>query len=179
MDEEYIDKILAGNVETFRYFIHKYKNMVYSIALSIVKDQMIAEEVTQDAFINAFNALKSFRRESKFSTWIYTIVYNEAFKRLKKTKTQIQTSHENISLDIEDESILSSIQQEEQRIVINEALEMLPINESLALKLYYLEEESINEVAKITGWSKSKVKVTLFRARKSMYTVIKSIINRK
>ncbi|MEQ6121522.1 sigma-70 family RNA polymerase sigma factor [Reichenbachiella sp. MALMAid0571] len=177
MDDLYIGKILAGNSDAFRYFVNKYKNLVYSITLSIVKDHLIAEEVTQDVFVNAFKALKNFNRNSKFSTWIYKIAYNEALKKLKKTKVEILTLDENLQDDLEDESILSSLHQKEQQFVINKALEMLTSDESLVLRLFYLEEENINEVINITGWSRSKVKVTLFRARKNMYKAFNNVLN--
>lgn len=56
---------------------------------------------------------------------------------------------------------------------------MLPPNESLALRLFYLEEENIKEVAEITGWSISKVKVTLHRARNNMYSTLGEILSQQ
>jgi len=84
MDSVYIRKVLEGDAHAYRYFIDKYRDMAYSLAISIVKDSAVAEEVTQDAFIKAYNALANFEQRSKFSTWLYKIVTNEALKKLKK-----------------------------------------------------------------------------------------------
>jgi RNA polymerase sigma-70 factor (ECF subfamily) len=83
MDEIYIRKILEGNSEEFRYIIDKYKDMAYSIAMSVVKDEFLAEEIIQTSFVKAFEGLDSFKGNSKFSTWFYRIVTNESFKIAK------------------------------------------------------------------------------------------------
>lgn len=88
MDEEYIAKVLSGDRQAFRYFIEKYKQMAFNLAVSIVKDDHYAEEVAQDAFVNAFN-VKSFKRDSKFKSWFYRIVVNESFQRLKKMNREL------------------------------------------------------------------------------------------
>lgn len=179
MDDQYIKKVLDGDIEAFRYLLNKYKSMVYSIALSLIKDQFVAEEVTQDVFVNAYRSLKSFNKKAKFSTWIYKIAYNEALKKLKKNKQEFLTFQENYPGEIEDVGIVISLKKKEQKLLISNALNMLPPQESLALRLFYLEEESIKNVAKITGWSNSKVKVTLHRARKNMYVVFGKILNQE
>jgi len=178
-DSLYIDKVCSGDTEAFRYFLTNYKDMAYSIAVSVVKDEFIAEEVVQEAFINAFKGLKSFNKQSKFSTWFYRIVTNEAFKKLKKQKKEVVSFVEDYRDEIVDESILLNLQEEEQTYYIQEALKKLSPNESLILRLFYLQEASIKEVGDITGWSESKVKVTLFRARKNMYLVFNQIVNLK
>jgi RNA polymerase sigma-70 factor (ECF subfamily) len=150
--------------------------MAFSVAMSVIKDEFIAQEVVQDSFVKAFGALKSFNRQSKFSTWFYRIVVNEALTRLKKLKREIISFTADYEADIPDESFLASLKDEEQTYLINEALKKLIPNESLALRLFYLQEESIKEVCEITGWSESNTKVTLHRARKNMFTVLSRVM---
>ena len=88
MDNECIHKVLNGDLEAFRELITKYKDMAYSIAISIVKDEFYAEEILQVSFIKAFEKLSTFKGDSKFSTWFYRIVVNESFKLYKKHKTE-------------------------------------------------------------------------------------------
>lgn len=83
MDDIYMDRVLSGNVEAFSYFIKTYKGMAFNLAVSIVKDEQYAEEVTQDAFMKAFTGLKSFNRTAQFKTWFYRIVVNESFLCLR------------------------------------------------------------------------------------------------
>lgn len=177
MDDIYLDKVIHGDTKAFRYFVNKYKDMAFSIAISIVKDNFTAEEVTQDAFLNAFNAMKKFNRQSKFSTWFYRIVVNEAFKRSKKVQNEVITYSDNPINEVADDSMLISLHETEQRFIIEKALEIISPRESLVLRLFYLQDESIKDVGKITGWSNSNVRVTLFRARKSMHKALKEILN--
>ncbi|WP_020528621.1 RNA polymerase sigma factor [Flexithrix dorotheae] len=169
MDDDYIKKVLGGDTTSFRYFITKYKHMAFTVAISIVKDEFIAEEIVQDAFVNVFRALKGFNNKSRFSTWFYKIVVNEAYRRLKKIKSSKIIYVENFSKEVPENGNKLVQENDEQIQRINFALKRLSANESLVLRLFYLQEESIKEVRAITGWSESKVKMTLSRARKSLH----------
>jgi RNA polymerase sigma-70 factor (ECF subfamily) len=176
MEDLYIRKVCEGDTDAFRYFVKEYKDMAFSIAVSVVKDEFIAEEVVQDAFLKAFKGLKSFNRRSKFSTWFYRIVTNEALMQLKKMKKEIVIQHSEYDNDVEDEGLLLSLQEHEQAYLINEALKKIPPKESLVLRLFYLQEESIKEVCEITGWTEANAKVMLHRARKHMLTALNEIM---
>jgi RNA polymerase sigma-70 factor (ECF subfamily) len=176
MDEFYIRKVCEGDTEAFRYFVKEYQDMAFSIAVSVVKDPFLAEEVVQDAFLKAFNGLRGFNKRSKFSTWFYRIVINEAFMRLKKIKKEIVSFCGEYEKDVGDEGLFLSVQEEEQTWLLNKALEKLAPKESLALRLFYLQEEDIKGVCDLTGWSESNAKVILFRARKNMFAVLKEMM---
>lgn len=176
MDEIVIQKILAGDSEAFRQLITKYKDMAYSIAMSVLKDEFNAQEVLQFSFLIAFEKLASFRGKSKFSTWLYRIVINESFKLAKKHKNEFVNFVETVpeqSSDIDD-SILK-LEEEDQKYIINEALKRLSPKESLILRLFYLEENRIGEICDITGWSESNIKVLLHRARTNMKLILTEI----
>ena len=80
----------------------------------MLKDEYLAEEVVQDTFVISFKGLPSFTHQAKFSTWFYRIVTNVAFQRLKKLKTELVSFIEEYSQEVVDESILLSLQEEEQ-----------------------------------------------------------------
>ena len=173
MDESCIQKILAGDSELFRHLIVKYKDMAYSIAMSVLKDEFYAEEVLQISFLRAFEHLNSFKASSKFSTWLYRIVINESFRLVRKHKNEF-VSFMEAPPDEEaelDDSFLK-MEEEDQRHIINEALQKLRSNESLALRLFYLEENSIDEIRDMTGWTASNIKVILHRARFSLKNIL-------
>jgi RNA polymerase sigma factor (sigma-70 family) len=176
MDDIYIRKVLEGEPEAFRYFLKNYKDMAFHVAVSIVKDAYFAEEVVQDAFMKAFKGLKSFNRTSKFKTWFYRIVINEAFQRLRKIKREVVSfmpDEEIISLEY---NPLYASTEDEQRFLIGEALNKLPPKESLVLTLFYLEEYSLADIGNITGWSLSNTKVILHRARKNMRPMLGRVL---
>jgi len=176
MDDKFIHKVLAGDTEAFRYIISKYKDMAYSIAMSILKDEFYAEEILQISFINAYDNLNTFKGASKFSTWFYRIVINESFKHLKKQKNAlvnfVETPPDNFTCI--DYSILQ-LEEDLQKYIINEALKRLSPNESLALRLFYLEENSIDDIQEMTGWSVSNTKVIIHRARINMKYIVTEI----
>src|SRR6478609_6830041 len=172
MDDFYIRKICAGDENAFRYFIKEYKDMAFSIAVSVVKDEFIAQEVVQDAFVKSYHHIKSFNKQSSISTWFYRIVTNEALMRLRKMKKDIIEFSENYPGDSIDENPMNALQEDVQQYLVNQALQELAPKESLALRLFYLQEESMKEVCEITGWSTSNTKVILHRARKNMFAVL-------
>jgi RNA polymerase sigma-70 factor (ECF subfamily) len=176
MDDFYLQKIIEGNADSFRYFIRKYKDKGYSLAISVVKNEYQAEEVLQNAFIKAYAALKSFKGKSKFSTWFYRILINEAFKSLKKQANTSHTDIEPFSGKLhEKEYFQINAEEEDHKFYINEALRRINPNESLALRLFYLEECSVEEITEITGWSCSNVKVILHRGRQNMKIILKKV----
>jgi len=167
----YLRKLINGDESGFRYFIKAYQDMAFTLAVSIVKDDFIAQEVSQDAFIKAFRAIKSFNQQSAFKTWFYRIVVNEAFARLKKSKKDILLFCDEYETDVALEDGLD-INDNEKLEMVNEAFKLMPANEGLVLRLFYLEEESIKEVSAITGWTEGNIKVLLHRARKRMLAII-------
>lgn len=175
MDNVYVEKVCQGDTDAFRYFIKKYKDMAFSLSVSILKDEFIAEEVVQDSFVKAFSGMRSYNATSTFRTWFYRIVLNEAFQRRKKLKKDFLQFQSDYNEDMNDESISLDLDKDEQIHDINQALKMLSERESLVLRLFYLEEESIKDVCEVTGWSESNTKVILHRARKSMLSALNKL----
>jgi RNA polymerase sigma factor (sigma-70 family) len=178
MDNYYIQQALIGDTDAIRSIIKAYRDMAFTIAISILKDEYSAEEVVHDAFVNAFKGLPRFNQSSKFSTWFYRIVVNQALQRLKKRKKDKIDFVDNFDAEPVAEDLILSLDAKERKILINEALNRLPTDESLALRLFYLEESSIKEVGAITGWTASKVKVSLHRARKHMLIILNKLLNK-
>jgi len=176
MESEIIQKIILGEVDLFRVFIDRYKDMAFSIAISIIRDETLAEDIVQSAFIKAFKNLKQFEKRSKFSTWFYAIVVNEARGQMRKHKLHTlsfdsDSFHETESA--ETNKALYNLQVEDQRRVINNTLSRLSPRESLLMRLFYLNENSIEEIRKITGFTISNIKTSLHRARQHFYHILK------
>ncbi len=178
MDSVYIQKVLNGSTDDFRYFIRKYKDLAFSVAVSVVKNEYEAEEVVQEAFIKAFQNLGSFRGNSEFKTWFYRILINEAFKRFQKLKMEIVLPLNENRTDVEDiGDNFRGLDPDEQKLLVAESLGKIPPRESLSLQLFYLEGNSLEEIAGLTGWSESNVKVILHRARKHMLDVVNVLMD--
>ena len=170
-DQIYIDKVLAGDTNAFAYLINKYKNMSYTIAIKIVKSHEDAEEVAQDSFLKAYEKLNTFKGNAKFSTWLYTIVYRNAITKIRKKKVTT-TDIDDYVIDNHSEGDdfpqLEALKNEEQQKYVRQAIEKLSEKDALLITLFYMNDNSIEEIEQITGLSQSNIKVKLFRARKKL-----------
>jgi RNA polymerase sigma-70 factor (ECF subfamily) len=178
MDELYINKVLDGDIDAFRYFVHQYKDRAYNIAFSVLKNEFDARDAVQEAFIIAFRKLGKFRGKSKFSTWFIRIVINESLKHSKKAAVEQEiTGNALESADPGSVDIQDKLTRDQQKYYIDLAMKNIPPGEALALALFYMEEYSIEEIRELTGWTVSNVKVTLHRARKSMYDELNLLLS--
>ncbi len=174
-DQKYITMTLAGDVNAFAILIDRYKNMVYTLCLRMMKTTEDAEEIAQDVFLKAFQKLNTFKGTSKFSTWIYSITYHRCLDALSRKRKQPTHYAAEINEEITEEkvsSILEMIEAKELRIQLEACIQQLKEEDTFLVTLYYLEEQSLEEIAEMTGMTKNNVKVKLFRARKKLYTIM-------
>lgn len=176
MDEKQrINQILSGDTSAFGYFVDTYQEMAMAIAFRICQNKEEAEDIAQNAFVKAFKNLHTFKIKSKFSTWFYRIVYNTAQTQMRKSvyKTEfVASKHEELNEQTDDHAV-AGIPSEEQEKLIDRAMAKIPNSEAVVLTLFYLEENSIKEVAEIMGLTTSNVKVKLHRGRKNLAEAIK------
>jgi RNA polymerase sigma-70 factor (ECF subfamily) len=141
------------------------------VAIQLVKSREDAQEVVQDAFVKAYRHLGQFNRASRFSTWLYRIVYNTALTKLTAVSTgpaqQIELTDEALSSQEPEGPWLTPYQEEQLEAIRQAAGQLLP-EEALLITLYYDEEQSITDISQIMSLSPSNVKVKLFRARKKI-----------
>lgn len=171
-ESHYLDKVLNGDAKAYRYFVQKYKDLVFAITFRIVKNTQDAQELSQDAFLKAYQQLHTFDNKAKFSTWLYKIAFNLALNKNRQFKQSTLSYDDVESFHFADESeaALRNLKLEQQKEYINIALNSLPEDESLLLTLYYLAENSVGEICQITSLSEANVKVKLHRARKKLYS---------
>ena len=175
-DQVYIEAILNGDANAFTVLVNRYKDLVYTLALRMMKHTEEAEEAAQDTFIKAYKSLNKFKGDSKFSTWIYRVAYNTCLDRLKKNKRQQYTVEINEYTEHQVKTIdnaLDQIEAKEKEQAIQECLALLPSEDSFLLTLYYFEELSLEEIGKIVSLKPNNVKVKLFRSRKKLATILK------
>lgn len=176
-DNQLIQKVLDGNTATYTVIVDRYKDLVYSVVLKIVKNHEEAEETAQDTFLKAYHALSGFKREAKFSTWLFRIAYNTAISKTRKkqlTTTAIDDKMiENFSTD-EIKENLGQLDTEDQVKVLQKAIQLLGNEDQLLINLFYRNRQSVDEIASITGLSDANVKVKLHRIRKKLYIEMQS-----
>jgi len=179
MDKDlfYIYQIKQGDITVFSQLIDKYKDMVFNLAFQITKNREDAEEVSQDAFVKVYNSLHNFKGTSKFSTWLYSIVYNTAISKMRKKHIDtVDIDSKSYSIEDNQETGLL-LKQKEQKEYINYALSKLNPDDRAIVILYYLESKNINEIAEVTSMTANNIKIKLFRARKLMHSKLKTLLS--
>jgi len=178
-DQHLIDKTLKGDTRAFGELVERYQAFVYTIVIRIVKVREEAEEVAQDSFIKAFQSLASYRGESKFSSWLYSIAYRKGLDAIRKNKkySSLELIEEITEGDCSViENALSYIEDQERKEVIQKCILKLPEQEAVIISLFYFEEQSIKEIAEITQLTEDNIKVKLYRSRKKLFTLLKQYI---
>lgn len=180
-DNHYIDRVLEGDNAAYALLVSKHKNLVFSIALKILNNREDAEEVAQDCFLKVFQALKTFEKKSKFSTWLYRIVYNAAISRTRKKRLEVVPMDDYVIHNYTEDDICSGVDEiepEEQKRMIEQAMERLTDDDNLLITLFYKGENSIEDISNITGLSMSNVKVRLHRIRKKLHDELAVMMNK-
>ncbi len=178
-DTQIISQVIAGESEKFGLLVERYQDMVFTICVRVLQNDFDAQEVAQDAFMQAFHKLGSYQGNAKFSTWLYTISCRLAISKLRQVKRKVQTS----TLE-ESESEAHHIafdwpydlEHSDKKDYIKKSLKLLNEAESVALTLFYLDECEVKEVAQIMERTESSVKVLLYRGRKSLYAALQTLL---
>lgn len=162
-----LERILRGEASAFRELVERHKDYAFTVALRILNNREEAEEAAQDAFVRAYNALATFNREAKFSTWLYRIVVNCALTVQQKRKMKTEDL-ENAKILRGSNDVSDTLKQKEQRHFIERALKLLSPDDVTMITLFYLKENSLEEIAESIGIETNTVKVKLHRARKRL-----------
>lgn len=177
-DQYYIDAILNnGDTNAFGFLVNRYKHMVFTLAMKMIKNTEEAEEISQDVFLKAYHALDKFKGEAKFSTWIYKITYFRSLDYIKKQKRRLRTSSIDDEVEYHLPSVdntLAELEVDERKKTIRKAIGNLPENDALVITLHYLEELSLKEISDIMDLPVNTLKVRLFRSRKRLAGLLKN-----
>ena len=168
-DNEIISRVLQGEQNAYAELVNRYQNYVFTLTLRMIKSREDAEEVAQDVFIKAFRYLSDFRGESKFSTWLYTIVNTTCITFLRKKKLDIYSlDNEKVFeiADSQDSGFRANMVEQKSRVnMVNEAIALLSPDDGEIITLFYKAEQNLEEISKILGMETNTVKVRLHRAR--------------
>jgi len=186
MDElKIIESCLLGNTQIFSRLINNYKNMVYNLAYRMSSSPHEAEDISQEAFMRAYQSLARFNPSYKFSTWLYQITLNIIRDRFKKKElnyvsldTPIETDDSEFFPQPADstnnpEQIMA---QKEDFQVIQKAILSLPLKYREVLVLRHLQDLSYIEIANILKLPQGTVKVRLYRAREQLRKILENSI---
>jgi RNA polymerase sigma-70 factor (ECF subfamily) len=169
-DNYYIEKIKSGETRYFDMIMKRYCRKVFSLIAGIVKNREDAQDLTQDVFLKAFESLSSFREDSSFSTWLYSIAKNSAVSAMRKKINLVpidETLSDRISYETY-ETMPSTEYREELIDCLRYAVEQLTPEERTLITLFYIDKKPVKEIAVSSALTVTNLKTKLFRIRKKI-----------
>lgn len=168
-DIDIISAVLNGNQQAYAEIIKRHKAFVFTLVLRYIKSREDAEELAQDVFVKAYRALADFKGDSKFSTWLYTIVTTTCISFLRRKKLETHSmDNEKVFESIENKDSGLNANQVEQKsrvAMVNNAIALLSPDDAEIVTLFYKGEQTLEEIAQVLGIEANTVKVRLHRAR--------------
>jgi len=167
-----VTRVCQGDSEAFRLIFERYSRPVISFIFDIVNDRGLAEELTQETFVRAYRAMRTMRRETKLSTWLFGIARNVARESIRariRANSHVDLGDKAV-MDLSDDKPVpvEGLLSKELNDVIRRSLAALDADKRLVFPLQVLHQCSYEEIAAITGFSIAKLKTDLHRARAEM-----------
>lgn len=164
-----------GDAQAQVWVMRTHKHLVHTVTLRVLRHREDAEEATQDAFVKAFQNLNSFQGDSKLSTWLYSIAFRTAVSKLR-TRRRGEVSPDEVPEHSFVDTGADATGSADRKRALEQALAQLPAEDATVMTLFYLHEQSVEEIVTITGLTASNIKVKLHRSRKQMYDTLQVIL---
>jgi len=175
-DRELIARTLGGDGTAYGILVERFQRKIFRVAFAIVRDEMEADGVTQDTFVQAYTSLARFEARAEFETWLTRIAINRARDVLRRRRfVSLFTSHDALGEDGENgepvfEAVDERPNQERQlaatqiRVAISRAESKLSAQQKLIFRLRHYENLSLEDIADHLGLRAGTVRAHLFRA---------------
>ena len=174
-DTELIERTLEGDQHAFAALVEKYQEQIHALAWQKIGDFHIAQEITQDAFITAYQNLSTLTHHNRFAGWLYVITSNKCNMWHRKKKPQLQSLEETDAMELEEVyyTEYTSRQREEaanqnRRTIVRKLLSKLGESERTVVTMHYLAGLTCEEIGRFLGVSPNTVKSRLHRARERL-----------
>jgi RNA polymerase sigma-70 factor (ECF subfamily) len=172
-DETLVAATLAGEDAAFAELVRRHKRRVLGTASRFARDAHQLDDIGQEVFLRAFRNLAKFRRDAPFEHWLARITVSACYDFLRKERrVREQVSLDAHDFDLRDTGADAALAAGRAREVVAHAMRQLSPEEHLIITLAELEERPMREIAELTGWSESNVKVRAFRARQSLKKIL-------
>ena len=183
-EKNLIKKIKKGDLDAFSELVLQYEKKAFSFAFRMLKDSAEAEDATQEAFLRVFDKINTFREDSSFSTWFYTILNNICLDILRKQSRAVETvsihqsdsENDEYELQLEDttQSPHDKLQKKEAQKLLNTALLSLSEEHRAVIILRDINGFEYDEIAKILNISLGTVKSRISRARQALGKILEN-----
>ncbi|HOW40624.1 MAG TPA: RNA polymerase sigma factor [Bacteroidales bacterium] len=171
IDLKLIEQCRQGNIESFRKVIEASSPFAYSVAFKMLGDEDLAKDVVQETMITIWKKIGHIRTAQVYKTWLYRIVVNKCYDELRKARRRPEVlAAESTWVRLSDtisENGADEFTDSELAVIISKLTERLSPRQKAVFVLSELEEMTSDEIAGITGMSKTSIKANLYHARKS------------
>ena len=174
-DTELIERTLEGDQQAFAALVGKYQEQIHALAWQKIGDFHIAQEITQDTFVTAYQKLSTLTNHNRFAGWLYVITSNKCNMWHRKKKPQLQSLEETDAMELEEVyyTEYTSRQREEaanqnRRTIVRKLLSKLGESERTVVTMHYLAGLTCEEIGRFLGVSPNTVKSRLHRARERL-----------
>lgn len=192
-DVELVSAFKEGDRSAYEEIVRRYQDRVYSLALRWMRDEQIAREVAQDAFLALYRALPEFRGDAKLSTWIYRVVVNHCKNRRLYRRRRHTDHHEPLEgtrrandedapgrqFAHEGPGTDAGVNRTEAEDLVREALDQLDDEHRAIIVMRDVEDLDYEEIADILGLARGTVKSRLHRARSQLARVLSRRIDKR
>lgn len=162
-----------GTDESFADLVSRYKHHVFRLAARFARNPYELEDLCQEVFLKVYECLDSFRHEAPFEHWLSRITVNTCYDMLRKAKRSKDTlSFEQLPYEPMDPAWEADAESRQAYEALMRGVSRLRPKERIVITLLELEEKSVQEVAKLTGWSEGNVRVRAHRARQSLKEIL-------
>ena len=179
VDAELVLKFKGGEESAFEVLVRKYMKDAYSFCLKLTHDAQEAEELSQLGFVSAYRALRGFRGESSFKSWLYRIFinqYRDHLRRTKRAEHRLEVVRDEASRRTEVNVEESSMHAGELADVVKEKVELLPERQREVLVLHLYQGMAYTDIAASLGCTYDDVKMNLSLARKRLKAELKEYL---
>ena len=181
-DMELIAKALKGEQKAFERLMSKYQQMIHNLIFRMIYKKEDVEDLTQEAFIKAFNSLEKFDKQFSFATWLCKIATNNCIDYLRKKKLstfsidkEIESDEDNMQFEIPDSNFIpdKNILDSERKKILQNAIQNLPEKYRQVIILRHQEDMDYEEIAEKLDLPLGTIKAHIFRAREMLYKSLK------
>ncbi|MCY3741919.1 MAG: sigma-70 family RNA polymerase sigma factor [Candidatus Poribacteria bacterium] len=174
-DAALIQRVLGGDDTAFSVLVKKYQRSVHALAWRKIGDFHIAEDITQDTFLKAYQRLSTLKKPQRFGSWLYVITANQCKAWLRKNRAWTQTLEDTSNLQLEEATYSGYVIEENERMsietqheVVKKLLAKLQESDRTVITLYYLGGMTYEEISKFLGVSEAAIRNRLYRARRRL-----------
>ena len=163
-DQADVDRVLAGDLEAFEGLVRRWQGPLINLAYRFCRDRERAEEMAQEAFLRAFNALGQWRREAMFSTWLFSLATRLYCSELRRIPVR-SIPLDDIPEPRDSQRTDASFEEQESNRTLRRALDTLPAKYREPLLLYYFHDLDVTAASRSLGLPEGTLKARLSRGR--------------